>query len=179
MINPRHIWICRVGRLSFLVLVASSVGAQTPKPALLVLEKDDNTLAIVDPASLKIMGRVPAGPDPHEVESSPDGKYAYISNYGGSDSALHTISVVDLTAQKPLPPIDLGALHSPHGLAFAGGKLYFTPETNKDVRCYDPATQSANCVIGAGQALTHTMAVSKQLHRFITSTSRSGPISII
>src|SRR5258707_15755229 len=103
MINSRHIWISRLGRLSFLMLVASSVGAQTPKPALLVLEKDDNTLAIVDPASLKIVGRVPAGPDPHE--SSPDGKYAYISNYGGSDSALHTISVVDLTAQKPLPPI--------------------------------------------------------------------------
>src|SRR5216684_3149086 len=109
MINSRHIWISRLGRLSFLMLVASSVGAQTPKPALLVLEKDDNTLAIVDPASLKIAGRVPAGPDPHEVESSTDGKLAYISNYGGSDSALRTISVVDLIAQKALPPIVVSA----------------------------------------------------------------------
>src|SRR5260370_22242360 len=141
MINPRHIWISRLGRLSLLVLAASAVGAKTPKPALLVLEKEGNPVALVDPASLKIVGRVPAGPDPHEVESSPDGKYAYISNYGGSDSALHTISVVDLTAQKPLPPIDLGGLHSPHGLVFAGGKLYFTAETNKVVGCYEPAPQ--------------------------------------
>ncbi len=81
-------------------VATSCVDAQTPSLALLVLEKSDNTLAIVDPASLKIVGRVPAGPDPHEVESSPDGKYAYISNYGGSDSALHTISVVDLTARN-------------------------------------------------------------------------------
>lgn len=109
------------------------VSAQTPSPALLVLEKSDNTLAIVDPTTLKMAGRVPAGPDPHEVESSPDGKLAFISNYGGSDSSLHAISVVDLGAQKALPPIDLGALHSAHGLAFAGGKLYFTAETNKVV----------------------------------------------
>ncbi len=135
-----------LGSLSLLLaaffITARCVGAQTPSPALLILEKSDNTLAIVDPASLKIVGRAPAGPDPHEVESSAGGKLAYISNYGGSDSSLHTISVVDLTAQKPLPPIDLGALYSPHGLVFAGGKLYFTAETNKVVGRYDPATQS-------------------------------------
>jgi DNA-binding beta-propeller fold protein YncE len=113
----RRIWISHLGSLSLFVLGARSVGAQTPSPALLVLEKSANTLAIVDSATLKIVGRLPAGPDPHEVEASPDGKLAYISNYGGSDSTLHTISVVDLTAQKALPPIDLGALHSPHGLA--------------------------------------------------------------
>src|SRR5229473_6560246 len=178
MINPRHIWISRLGRLSFLVLVASSVGAQTPKPALLVLEKDDNTLAIVDPASLKIVGRVPAGPDPHEMESSSDGKLAYISNYGGSDSSLHTISVVDLTAQKALPPIDLGVLHSPHGLVFAGGKLYFTAETNKVVGRYDPATQTVDWLMGTGQDRTHMVVVSA-LDRVFTSNVGSGTISII
>jgi YVTN family beta-propeller protein len=179
MINSRRDWISRLGRLSLLMLVASSVGAQTPKPALLVLEKDDNTLAIVDPASLKIVGRVPAGPDPHEVESSPDGKLAYISNYGGSDSALHTISVVDLAAQKALPPIDLGALHSPHGLVFAGGKLYFTAETNKVAGRYDPATQTIDWLIGTGQDRTHMIVVSATLDRVFTSNVSSGTISII
>lgn len=179
MINSRRIWISRLGRLSLVVLVASSVGAQTPKPALLVLEKDDNTLAIVDPASLKIVGRVAAGPDPHEVESSSDGKLAYISNYGGSDSALHTISVVDLTAQKALPPIDLGALHSPHGLVFAGGKLYFTAETNKAVGRYDPASQTIDWLMGTGQDRTHMVIVSETLDRVFTSNVSSGTISII
>jgi DNA-binding beta-propeller fold protein YncE len=91
----------------FFAVMASSLAAQTPSPALLVLEKGDNMLAIVDPATLKIIGRVPAGPDPHEIEASRDGKLAYISNYGGSDSSLHTISVIDLVVQKPLPPIEL------------------------------------------------------------------------
>ena len=46
---------------------------QTPRPALLVLDKDDSKLAIVDPASLKVVARVPAGDDPHEVVVSDDG----------------------------------------------------------------------------------------------------------
>ena len=172
-----------LGSLSLLLaaffITARCVGAQTPSPALLILEKSDNTLAIVDPASLKIVGRVLAGPDPHEVESSADGKLAYISNYGGSDSSLHTISVVDLTAQKPLPPIDLGALHSPHGLAFAGGKLYFTAETNKVVGRYDPATQSIDWLIGTGQDRTHMVVVSATLDRVFSSNVSSGTISVI
>jgi len=65
-----------VSLLALLLCAAGLASAQTPSPALLVLEKADNMLAIVDPATLKIVARVPAGPDPHEVESSPDGKLA-------------------------------------------------------------------------------------------------------
>src|SRR5260370_9524185 len=148
MISSSSIFISRLGSLASLFLLAASLaGAQTPSPALLVLEKADNTLAIVDPSTLKIVGRVPAGPDPHEIESSPDGKYAYISNYGGSDSALHTISGVDLTAQKPLPPIYLGALPSPPGLVFPGGQLYFTAETNKAVGPFTTATHTTRFLV--------------------------------
>jgi len=183
MTGSRSLLILGLGKLSLFLpaffVATSCVDAQTPSPALFILEKDDNELAIVDPASLKIVGRVPAGPDPHEVESSPDGKFAYISNYGGSDSALHTISVVDLTAQKALPPIDLGALHSPHGLVFAGGKLYFTAETNKVAGRYDPATQTIDWLIGTGQDRTHMVVVSAALDRVFTSNVSSGTISII
>ena len=87
--------------------VVSVANAQaTPKSALLVLSKRDRTLAIVDPATLKVVARVPVLEDPHEVIASSDGKTAYVSDYGGG--RYHTLSVVDLAAQKPLPPIDLG-----------------------------------------------------------------------
>ncbi len=165
--------------VGILALGASLASAQTPSPALLVLEKSDNALAIVDPATLQIVARVPAGPDPHEIVASSDGKFAYISNYGGSDSALNTISVVDLAAQKALPAINLGALRSAHGLAFAGGKLYFTVETNKAIGRYDPATQSIDWVLGTGQDRTHMVAVSESLDRIVTSNVNSGTISII
>ena len=171
--------IWRMGAFGVFLLAANFTAAQTPSPALLVLEKSDNSLAIVDPATLQIVARVPAGPDPHEIVASADGKLAYISNYGGSDSALNTISVIDLATGKALTPINLGALHSAHGLAFAGGKLYFTAETNKAVGRYDPATQSVDLVLGTGQDRTHMVAVSESLDRIVTSNVSSGTISII
>ena len=70
------------------------VAENTPSPALLVLSKGDKTLAIVDPSTLKVVARMPSGPDPHEVIASSDGKFAYISNYGGG--AYNTLTIVDL-----------------------------------------------------------------------------------
>jgi YVTN family beta-propeller protein len=167
-----------VGWLVVATVVTSVAFAQQPA-SLLVLAKSDNTVAIVDPATLRVLARIPAGPDPHEIVASDDGKLAYISNYGGSDSTLNSISVVDLVARKPLPPIDLGAVRSTHGLAFAGGKVYFTAETNKVIGRYDPATQRVDWVLGTGQDRTHMIAVSKSLDRIVTSNVNSATISII
>ncbi len=149
----------------------------TPSPALLVLAKRDSSLAIVDPASLEVVARVPAGPDPHEVVASPDGKLAYVSNYGFG--AYNTISVIDLVAQKALPPIDLGVLRGPHGLEFGGGKLYFTAEANKVIGRYDPSTGKVDWVLGTGQNRTHMIAVAKGLDRILTSNVSSGTVSVI
>jgi YVTN family beta-propeller protein len=162
--------------LALACLAAGSLhAASTPANALLVLEKEQNTLVIVDPASLTIVARVPVGNDPHEVAVSDDGKTAYISNYSGGN----TIAVVDLVAQKPLPTIDLGALRQPHGLEFVGGKLYFTAEGAKVVGRYDPATQKIDWVIGTGQNRTHMVIVSKDLKTVFTSNVSSSTISII
>src|SRR5580658_3395161 len=104
----------RIGSVLLLgSLLTSAVlrAENTPSKALLVLSKSDHTLAIVDPSSLKVVARMPSGPDPHEVVASTDGKFAYISNYGGG--AYNTLTVVDLVAQKTLPVVDLGALRGP------------------------------------------------------------------
>ena len=45
----------------------------TPKAALLILSKQDHTIAIVDPATLRVVARIPVGDDPHEVVASTDG----------------------------------------------------------------------------------------------------------
>jgi DNA-binding beta-propeller fold protein YncE len=165
--------------------LAGRVRAQTSRQAragggpLLVLEKADHKLAIVDPVKLKVIARVPAGDDPHEVAVSADGRTAYISNYGGPDSQLHTISRVDLVALKALPPIDIGPLHSAHGLDFAGGKLYFTAETNKVIARYDPAGRRVDWIMGTGEDRTHMVWVAPSLTRIFASNVSSGTISII
>jgi YVTN family beta-propeller protein len=149
----------------------------TPPAALLVLAKQDQTLAIVDPATLKVVAKIPAGNDPHEVIASANGRRAYISNYGFG--AYNTISVADLVAQKALPEIQLGVLKGPHGLDFAGGELYFTAEVNKVFGRYNPATQKIDWILGTGQDRTHMIMVAKSLDRIYTSNVNSGTISII
>src|SRR6202142_1159717 len=123
-------------------------GQSAPSTVLLVLSKGDHTVSMVDPMTLKVLARMPSGPDPHEIVADTDGKLAYISNYGGPGGAYNTISVVDLVGKKALEPIDLGALRGAHGLDFVGGKLYFTAETNKVIGRYDPSAQKIDWVLG-------------------------------
>jgi YVTN family beta-propeller protein len=146
---------------------------------LLVLEKDTQTLAMIDPSTLEVIARAPAGTDPHEVVASDDGTRAYISNYGGEGSALHTLSRVDLTTHRALPAIDLGALHSAHGLDFVAGKVYFTAESSKAIGSYDPAQARIDWVMGTGQDRTHMIWVARDLRHIYTTDVRSGTVSIL
>jgi YVTN family beta-propeller protein len=165
--------------LAFILGLAATISAtaqSTPKAALLVLSKHDRTLAIVDPASLKVLAKAPVLEDPHEVIASADGKTAWVSDYGGG--RYHTLSVIDLVTQKPLPPVDLGPLNGPHGLTFVNGETWFTAEGAKVIGRYDPATKKIDWVMGTGQNRTHMIYVSPDLKRIITANVSSGTISI-
>ena len=169
-------------RLSFAFLAAflgaaTLWAAGTPSPALLVLAKQAQTIEIVDPTTLKVVATIPAGNNPHEVIASSDGRRAYMSNYGFGK--YHTISVADLVNQKALPLINLGPLYGPHGLAFAGGELYFTAEIHKVIGRYNPATKKIDWILGTGQDRTHMIEVSKNSRTIFTSNVNSGTISII
>ncbi len=163
--------------LLFALLSPISRAQGTPNETLLALSKRDHTLAIVDPIKLTVVSKVPVGNDPHEVIASADGTTAYVSNYGGG--AFNTLAVIDLTAQKALPEIDLGALRGPHGLIFVGGKLYFTAEAAKAIGTYDPATKKIDWIFGTGQNRTHMVYVFDDLKRIVTTNVSSGTVSFI
>ena len=94
---------------------ATGCNAQSaPGRTLLALSKTDHILAMVDPATLKVIARIPVGEDPHEVIASTDGKTAFVTNYGGG--SLHELNIIDLVAQKPLTNIDTRPLFGPHGI---------------------------------------------------------------
>ena len=86
--------------MTFIYSATQCNAQSTPRRSLLALSKANHTLAIVDPATLKIIARIPVGEDPHEVVASSDGKTAYVCIYGGG--SLHEINIIDLVAQKPL-----------------------------------------------------------------------------
>jgi YVTN family beta-propeller protein len=144
---------------------------------LLALSKHDHTLAVVDANTLKVIGRVPVGPDPHEVVASDDGSKAYVSIYGGG--RYHSLSVVDLVGMKPLAEVDTGALNGPHGLVFAGGKVWFTAEGAKAVARFDPATSAIDWILGTGQNRTHMLYVTSDEKLIYTTNVSSASVSLL
>ncbi len=161
----------------FACFATRGTAQSAPKTVLLALSKSNHTLAIVDPATLKIIARVPVGADPHEVIASSDGKTAYVTNYGGG--SLHELNVIDLVAQKALPAIDTRPFFGPHGITFVGGKVWFSAEGAKAVGRYDPATGKLDWSMGTGQDRTHMIYVTADGKRVYTTNVSSATVSIL
>jgi YVTN family beta-propeller protein len=114
---------------------------------LLVINKEDATLSIIDPSTLKTVALIPTGEGPQEIAVSEDGKLAFVANYG-TRILRNTISVMDLVAQKELRRVDFGVLQRPHAIVFADGKVWFTAEQDKLVARYDPASDQVDSLLG-------------------------------
>lgn len=165
------------------VVIVSSSGlsrvGQNARGSLLVLNKAESTLAIIDPATLKVIARVPTGEAPHEVAASADGRFAFVSNYGTGPQPGNSISIIDIPARKEVKRIDLGALFRPHGIASANGKVYFTIEGSRAVARYDPVPGRIDWILGTGQSGTHMLVAGRGIGKLYTANIGSDTISAI
>ncbi|MEO8597857.1 MAG: YncE family protein [Candidatus Solibacter sp.] len=162
------------------VLVISGLlsAAETPALSLIVANKAENSLAIVDPSNGNVIARIPTGEGPHEVAVSADGKLAFVANNGSPQNPGSTLSVIDLVGQKEVRKFDISPLRRPHGLAVAGGKVYFTAEANRVVARYDSAANKIDWLTGTGQGQTH-MVVAGKPEQVFTSNLGSDSITVI
>ncbi len=163
------------GILVLFLLAGSAIAAHSA--TLLVLNKEDATLAIIDPSSGQVLGKVPTGESPHEVAASTDGRYAFVANYGSREPGS-TISVIDVPARKEIRRVNLGPLRRPHGIAFFDGKVYFTAETNRLIGRYDPESNQIDWLMGTGQAGTHMVKPSGDGSKIFTANIGSDSITI-
>ena len=164
--------------LVVVALCSRLYAADLPKPLLLVLDKPDGKLLMVDPEARKVVGEVPTGTGPHEVTVSSDGKLAFVANYGDQTPG-ESISVIDLAAKKELRRVNLGALRRPHGISESKGKIYFTAEANKVVVRYDPVADRIDWLMGTGQDLTHMLVVNKDQTRIFTANIFSDSVGVM
>lgn len=168
----------RIFFFSFLLFLTFStqIFAQTTNQYLLVLNKNDSTLAILNPSDLKILGKVAVGDSPHEVVVSQDGKTAFVANYGAQTPGS-SLSVVDIASMKETRRVDLSPLLRPHGLQEIGGKIYFTAETNRIIARYDPATNKVDWMMGTGQNVSHMLVGTSDQKRFYTANIGSDSVT--
>lgn len=96
--------------------------------SLLVANKSENTLSVIDVEAYEEVARLSTGDGPHEVEVDPTGKLAAVSNYHEEDTgSLTVVDLRDLSQQT----ITLAPHSEVHGMAWlpSGGELVATSES--------------------------------------------------
>jgi len=161
--------------------ISSSAGT------LLVMNKADRTLGVIDPATLRSVENIPiAGVTGHEVAASPDGHRAFVPIYGNSGVGHpgtngSTLIVVDLATRKTLQTIDFAHGVRPHCAVFGpkDGLLYVTTELDKSVTIIDPKTLKITASIPTGQAESHMLALSADGRFGYTANVGPGTVSVL
>lgn len=170
-----------------LISGALAVVGDQPKGWLLVANKGDRGLGIVDPASGRQIAEVAEnGVTGHEVTASPDGKTGYVPIYGdsgvgkpGSDG--RNMVVIDLASRKITGSLDFGHPVRPHCPVFGpkNGLLYVTTELDQSVSIVDPRTLKIVGSVPTGQPESHMLAISHDGHRGYTANVGPGTVSVL
>jgi YVTN family beta-propeller protein len=176
---------CRLPRLLGLVSLALAVVVSctvAPETAvaqkLVVVNKSASTLSIVDPATRTELASVPTGFAPHEVAVSPDGRHAYVSDYGTGPQAGNTITIVDIAEARSLGTVSLGAHTRPHGITVASdGTVWVTTEGSRHVLHVDPVERRILRAIETMQQVTHMVVVAEGVGRVYTANIGSGNVT--
>jgi YVTN family beta-propeller protein len=153
---------------------------------LLVANKGERTLGIVDPVAGRLVARIEeSGVTGHEVIASPDGRTAYVPIYGdsgvgkpGSDG--RTMDVIDLASRRLVATIDFGRAERPHCPLFGrDGRLYVTTELSDSITVIDPKSHAIVERIPTGQPESHMLALTRDGTRAYTSNVGAGTVSAI
>jgi len=152
---------------------------------LVVAQKDDDSLALYDTATGKLVSRIPVGHKPHEFAVSKDERFAYVTNYGadtwtGPEPGGNTISIVDLVKREAAGVIDLGEHRRPHGIVMGGsGLLYVTSENPPALLIVDAKKRRVARVIQLTGKAPHMVQLTSDERKAWTANAGSGTVSVV
>jgi YVTN family beta-propeller protein len=171
----------------FVTGVKNPLASKATRGVLLVANKGDETLGIIDPKSGKqVAGVSEGGTTGHEVIASPDGKLAYVPIYGnsgvgkpGTDGSK--MIVVDIASRKVVGNLDFGRGVRPHCPMFGpkDGLLYVTTELDNAVAAIDPHSLKVVAKIPTGHPESHMLAITHDGRYGYTANVGSGTVSVL
>jgi len=186
---------CYSPRTSVLIglglLVPLWVAAQTETPPsrgmLLVANKGNQTLGIVDPEAGREVAEIPEGGiTGHEVAASPEGQTAYVPIYGNSGVGRpgtdgRTMAVIDLANRRVAKTLDFEKPLRPHCAVFGpkNGLLYVTTELANSITVIDPKSLRIVASIPTGQRESHMLAITHDGQRGYTANVGPGTVSVV
>ena len=166
------------------LLVALAIAWLLTGPAvadtLLVANKTDGTVDLVETASGESKATLPTGAGPHEVAVSVDGGTAVVSNYGHRETPGSTLTVIDVGKAEVLRTIDLGKHTRPHGMAWLSERrLAVTTEGSAHLLVVDVQDGTITTAIKTAQDISHMVAVTPDGKRAFVANIRSGTVTAI
>lgn len=158
-----------------------------PSGVLLVTNKGDRTLSVIDPATNKPVATIPEeGETGHELAASTDGQHAYVPIYGNSGVGKpgtdgHLMRIIDLKKKAIVGTVDFDKGIRPHCVINSekNGLIYVTTEIENSVKVIDPKTMKIVGEIPTGQPESHMLAISHDGKRGYTANVSTGTISVL
>lgn len=160
---------------------------KTSSGFVLVANKGDNALGIIDPVAGRQIAEIPeGGVTGHEVVASHDGRFAYVPIYGnsgvgqpGTDGS--NLVVINLAERKIVGNIDFGKGVRPHLPVFGpkNGLLYVSTELNQSLTIIDPKTLKIIGSVPTGQPESHMFAITRDGRRAYTANVGPGTVSVL
>ncbi|HEX3880585.1 MAG TPA: cytochrome D1 domain-containing protein [Bryobacteraceae bacterium] len=158
-----------------------------PKSWLLVANKGEHTLGLIDPSSGKQVAAVDeGGVTGHEVIASPDGRTAYVPIYGNSGvgkpgtDGTHLVAI-DLATQKVTGQVDFGHGVRPHCPMFGpkNGMLYVSTELEEAISMIDPHSLKIVGKVPTGAKESHMFSITNDGKRAYTANVGPGTVSAL
>lgn len=173
--------------VSLFSLTCLVYAADKPSGLVLVANKGDNALGIIDPVAGRQIAEIPeGGVTGHEITTSPDGKLAYVPIYGNSGVGMpgtdgSNMVVIDLAARKVVGNVDFGKGVRPHLPVFGpkNGLLYVSTELDRSLTIIDPATLKIVGSVPTGQPESHMFAITRDGRRAYTANVGPGTVSVL
>ena len=166
--------------LTLCIASANGVTASANAATLVVANKSEATVSLLDLDSGDVVATLPTGTGPHEVGISPNGRFAVVTNYGNRDEAGNSLTMVDIPAAAVVKTIDLGHYLSPHGIEWMDDDhVAVTAEDNKALLVVNVDSGEIVQAIDTGQDVSHMVALDPDgRHAYVTNIG-SGSLTVI
>lgn len=140
---------------------------------LLIGNKGEDTLSLVDLATGQQCVRLPTGKAPHEIAVSPDGRHAAVVGYGAA-----SIDIFDIARSRLVRRIDIAPNDGPHGIVWTRrNRILAVTDRGNSLVSLDPRNGKF-AALPTGQRGSHMLAVSPDRRRAYVSNILSGTISV-
>lgn len=172
-------------------------GATLAADKIYVANEGADTVSVLDATSLKALASVRVGKMPHNVQVSPDGKFAWVTNNGErgqtADASAHkgkaqgahaamaqpgAVWVIDTSTNAVVARVPVG-MHPAHVVVSPDGRLaYVTNGGDNTVSVIDTSARSLVATIAVGQ-FPHGLRIRPDGKEVYIANLEGGTVSVI